>query len=446
MGLCRFKEEHRAFQEVRIVLECGYLACAACAAWFIALLFIKKRMTASLVHSVSAGLVCGAAAYLLDRFGLAGWTVPACALLFVLSALVLLLMEKEYKGNSAIALLLAFAGFFALIIPLSAYIYIGVTSVCMGAVLIFFFVAAALLLRGRFPGSDWRSAYSEKDKERVRLQRVLMYVVPLIMCAALALAVLLPKTGPSYAFFALSVVSSALYWFGIWLLILIPAYRKERSAIMEEKQYREDMQSFMNVIRSQRHDYNFHVQTISGLIRQGKVDECLKYVNALEEDSAIMNSILPVKDPAVSALIHNFRVLAVREGIALNIDIQYDMSQIATNVYETNKIISNLLQNAIDEVSTHEDKSFGIHLTVIKRGEYCVIRVSNKLKRVPDANELGEVFKQGYTTKQGHDGVGLSSLKTLLARYHGAIYTQLEDDVISFIARVPINYAKDVIS
>ena len=159
-----------------------------------------------------------------------------------------------------------------------------------------------------------------------------------------------------------------------------------------------------------------------------------------------MNTMLPVKDPAIAALIHNFRVIAVREGIALHCDIQYDLSQIATNVYETNKIISNLLQNAIDEVSTHEDKSYGIHLTVIKRGEYCVIRVSNKLKMVPDANELGEVFKQGYTTKKGHDGVGLSSLKTLLSRYHGTIYTQLEDDVISFIARVPINYAKEIIS
>ncbi len=68
------------------------------------------------------------------------------------------------------------------------------------------------------------------------------------------------------------------------------------------------------MIRSQRHDYNFHVQTISGLIRQGKIDDCLRYVNALEEDSAIMNAILPVKDPAIAALIHNFQIMAVREG------------------------------------------------------------------------------------------------------------------------------------
>ena len=424
------------------MIEAVYLLCAACAAWFIALCFIREKLTAALIRSAVTGLLCGAAAYGLDRIDGSKWVISSAALLFVLSALLLLYKEKEYKGNAAIALLIALAGFFALVIPLCAYNDIGMTAVWMGAVLMVFFIAAALWLRPRFPGSDWRSAYSEKDTERVRLQRILMYVVPFAMCAALALAALLPKAGPPLAFFALSVVSAVLFWFGIWLMILIPAYRRERSAILEEKQYREDMGSFMNVIRSQRHDYNFHVQTISGLIRQGKYDECLKYVNALEEDSAVMNTMLPVKDPAIAALIHNFRIMAVREGIALHCDIQYDLSQIATNVYETNKIISNLLQNAIDEVSTHEDKSYGIHLTIIKRGEYCVIRVSNKLKREPDANELGEVFKQGYTTKKGHDGVGLSSLKTLVSRYNGTVYNQLDGDVISFIARVPINYAK----
>lgn len=60
-------------------------------------------------------------------------------------------------------------------------------------------------------------------------------------------------------------------------------------------------------------------------------------------------------------------------------DIQNDLARIATNVYETNKIISNLLQNAIDETVTHEDRCYGIWLTILKRGEYCVIRVSNEL-------------------------------------------------------------------
>ena len=156
-----------------------------------------------------------------------------------------------------------------------------------------------------------------------------------------------------------------------------------------------------------------------------------------------MNAVLPVKDAAISALVHNFQLLAAREGIELYIDIQNDLSQIVTNVYETNKIISNLLQNALDETVTHKDKSYGIRLSVLKRGEYCVIRVSNELEEtVDDPQSLGRIYQQGYSTKHGHDGVGLSSIRTLAARYQGTVYTQIEGKVIHFVAKIPINYAK----
>ena len=79
----------------------------------------------------------------------------------------------------------------------------------------------------------------------------------------------------------------------------------------------------------------------------------------------------------------------------------------------------------------------------MKRGEYCVIRVSNALEGpAPTADQLGYLYRQGYTTKQGHDGVGLSSIRELAARYRGTVYTQLEGGVIHFVAKIPINYAK----
>ena len=47
------------------------------------------------------------------------------------------------------------------------------------------------------------------------------------------------------------------------LAALLIAFQKERGTVLAEQQYRQEMQSFLNVIRSQRHDYNFHVQTLS---------------------------------------------------------------------------------------------------------------------------------------------------------------------------------------
>lgn len=103
------------------------------------------------------------------------------------------------------------------------------------------------------------------------------------------------------------LVGGCLYWGGVMLAALLIAFQKERGTVLAEQQYRQEMQSFLNVIRSQRHDYNFHVQTIAGLIQEGKMDECRQYVSALEQDSIRMNAVLPVQDPAIAAMIHNDR-------------------------------------------------------------------------------------------------------------------------------------------
>ena len=422
--------------------ETIYRMFAVAAAWLVALCFVRNRMGTALLHGVLTGAVCAASAYGLCRMQAEAWVVPAEAGVFVLSGLAVLLRMNAHRQNAWIAFSLAAAAFAVLGLPLRAYGAMGAPALWIGGIWMVCYAALTLCLRKRFPDSDWRGAFTGKQREDLPVAWQGMILLPTAAASLLFVVALLVPVETEVACIVIGLTESAVLWLCIWLMILIPAFAQKQTAVNAEQQYRSEMQSFLNVIRSQRHDYNFHVQTIAGLIKQGKIDDCLKYVNALEEDSAIMNAILPVKDPAIAALIHNFQVMAVREGIRLTIDIRYDLSQIATNVYETNKIISNLLQNAIDETVTHEDKSYGIQLTIIKRGEFCVIRVSNAILKVPDKETLGALYQQGYTTKKGHDGVGLSSLKTLVSKYHGVIYTEVENDVISFVARVPIDYAK----
>ena len=84
----------------------------------------------------------------------------------------------------------------------------------------------------------------------------------------------------------------------------------EQESLNTEKQYRDDMQTYMSVVRSQRHDYNFHVQALAGLFRKGDMDECRTYLDNLVRDSTEMNTYLPIKDPAIAALVFSFRTMA----------------------------------------------------------------------------------------------------------------------------------------
>lgn len=427
----------------------GLFLCAY-TAWITGLSFTEAIPSRRILQAAAAGLACALIGCILppaSSTASAALTMTAEGVVFLAAAGVSHFVLKRTLRETLQSLFIAWCANEGL-----AFIHRSAMSCLQYAALILLLVAVLvfLFLLRQLQGaiSDFRNEIRHETSEPAEQDalsppRGWFYLITggtSLLFLAMLLFVFPQTAAPSLT---LSALSLALFWGSLLLLLLIQAYQSKKTLISLEQQYRTEMQSFLNVIRSQRHDYNFHVQTISGLIQQGMLQECRDYVNALEQDSIRMNEVLPLQDPAVAAMIHNFRVLAAGEKIELHLDIQNDLALIATNVYETNKIISNLLQNALDEVSTHRDKSYGIHLTILKRGEYCVIRVSNRVEGTlltPDS--LDRIYQQGYTTKTGHDGVGLSSIRTLAARYHGTIYTRTEGAVIHFIAKIPINYAK----
>lgn len=421
-----------------------YSSIVAACSWYMALRYIRLPRNVVLYNMALAAVCSGLAEYFLRQYP--AFLLSAQLLLAVALSAFVRLQSKCRYGDAVILLFLAFAQYALLRWIGNAaldteQIWLCISSFCL-PVLQF---AITQRLQDRFPQSDWR-AYFERGQDqpgRFALKKWQMYVIPAFLFAGALLCAWLCLLESIVHIISFAVVTLALFWVMIDLLVVMHAYKRERIALLVEQQYRDEMQVFLNVIRSQRHDYNFHVQTLAGLIRRGDLDECRRYVDALEQDSVQMNAILPVKDPAISATIHNFQLLAAREGIQLHVDIRNDLSQIATNVYETTKILSNLLQNAIDEVKTRSDKSYGIRLSIHKRNEYCVIRVSNQVEAEAfTAQHIGKIYQQGYSTKQGHDGVGLSSVKALLGRYRGLIDTRLEGDVVHFVVRVPINQMK----
>ena len=421
--------------------------CSTAAAWAVGCSFIRAKRLQAAIVLLPAALLCGIVAYAMDRMSLLRWCGLAELALFLLAAGAVWLGRGRVDKDIWLALLLAQGSKVLLdLIGDSALTAIGTAGLSVSLVAPGMWVGICAALSRYFPDQNWREAvrcgYASMGQTKLNARQV--DGLTAVLCLLLTAVCWANGVEGGLAVAGWWLVGGCLYWGGVMLAALLIAFQKERGTVLAEQQYRQEMQSFLNVIRSQRHDYNFHVQTIAGLIQEGKMDECRQYVSALEQDSIRMNAVLPVQDPAIAAMIHNFQVLAARDGIELHVDIQNDLARIATNVYETNKIISNLLQNAIDETVTHEDRCYGIWLTILKRGEYCVIRVSNELGEAKlTMDELGRIYQQGYSTKRGHDGVGLSSIKALAARYRGTVYTQLEGNVIHFVAKIPINYAKE---
>ena len=230
----------------------------------------------------------------------------------------------------------------------------------------------------------------------------------------------------------------------LFLLLVLQMLKSILSQMQEhlenilDKQYQKELLGFMQLIRSQRHDFNFHMQTVYGMITKEQYNACKDYIHSMLSTVQSSNSLLPLADPAVSALLNTFQEMAAQKGLRLEVEIHDNLGRIPCSVYEINTILGNLIQNAIDELDIYTTGSRVIHLLIIKRGNYNMIKVTNECHHLPE--EMENLFKPGFTTKPSHEGLGLANATKIAEKYGGLVYPEFEGTKIHMIARIPMIY------
>jgi signal transduction histidine kinase len=393
--------------------------------------------------SALAAAIAGGAAFWFVPYALRMVGSPFAG--FLLAALCTVMLDRRPAADGVLAFFIDACYFGLWVTFQSGLKTVYEAGIVFGLYCIFFLLhlPAVLVTFPKFSlPVDWRMRLQNKTGQGLRLRALHLLALGFVLLLMMNAAFPLITASNGFIAAAKIVLATALFWAGLTILVLLVAYSQKQEQSTAESDYHDNMATFMNVVRSQRHDYNLHVQTVASLIAQQKWDECRGYVNALTQDTAELNTILPVQDPAVAALIGNFKALAAQRGIVLQVDVRDDMACISTSTYETNKIIGNLLQNALDEMEQHPVQTGGrIELGIFKRGEYCLIRVSNKvMDKEAFAQNRENIFRQGYTTKQGHDGVGLSSMQALARQAGGDVSVWLENDTAHFIASIPMSH------
>lgn len=254
----------------------------------------------------------------------------------------------------------------------------------------------------------------------------------IVICAFILFAV---KTVLVVTCFVLCLAFLFSYVFILWLQAEISRRLNAEYLNGAMTRWQQESRDYMNTIRSQRHDFNLHLHAVSGLINSGDYEQCRQYVQKLVSEANDVNDIMPVCDAVVGSMLYNMREEARRHGSDILYHITYDMEDILCNGFECNKIIGNLLQNAIDALQSDEDREYGIRLSIFKRGGNTVIISENRFSG--DPNRIARVFEPGYSTKNGHEGIGLSMVLRTVERYGGRVYPEFAGDKIRFIVNVP---------
>ncbi len=183
------------------------------------------------------------------------------------------------------------------------------------------------------------------------------------------------------------------------------------------------MEDAMKIMRSERHEYLNHLQTIMGLILSGDHKEVMTYLKDMGAECRFNSQVLSVSNPTLRVLLQNKRQSALSKGIELKLTIQSDLKLLQLSATDITTIFGNLLDNAMDCIVNAKDNSNRklIHLKVTEVADDYIFTIEDSGPPI-EPHILAEIFKMGFSTKGTGRGFGLALVESTVQRYQGTIH------------------------
>ncbi|BDH56596.1 sensor histidine kinase [Tsukamurella sp. PLM1] len=186
----------------------------------------------------------------------------------------------------------------------------------------------------------------------------------------------------------------------------------------------DSVQAMSSALRAQRHESANRVHVVAGLLRDGRTDEALAYLDEI----AGRPGVLPVSgldrldEPHLNAFVSAKAARAREKGVTLRIGGDTALVGVLTHPVDTTTLVGNLLDNAIDAAADGAEPR-EVELDVLRDGDDLAIIVSDS----GPGFAVDDPFAEGVTTRTdptvpGGRGLGLAIARQV-ARGHGGEVT-----------------------
>lgn len=175
-------------------------------------------------------------------------------------------------------------------------------------------------------------------------------------------------------------------------------------------------------LRAQNHEFMNKLHTIAGLIQLEEYEEALQFISDVARIRTEVSHILTnhIKDSSISALLLAKYNKAEECRIKLSIDESSRLNKLpeGLNAQDLGSVIGNLIENSLDEVKN--DGTGRIDIRILEENQNLTIQVKDNGRGIsPELEE--KIFEQGFSTKEGQRGYGLSIVKRIVEECGGAI-------------------------
>ncbi len=186
----------------------------------------------------------------------------------------------------------------------------------------------------------------------------------------------------------------------------------------------EENKRLIKELRTKKHDFSNHLQTIYGMLQLNKHQKAKKYIKSLTKDlHDIQEKNLKTNDTIFDSVLNYKRSIAKGKGLDFNYHFESGFVEIDLNLKDIFKILTNLVDNAIEAAKAGDGKATEIIVKGKNESDQYILSVYNQGSYI--SNEKKElIFKPGFSTKEkkkGDKGFGLHIIKRLIEKAQGKI-------------------------
>ena len=206
-----------------------------------------------------------------------------------------------------------------------------------------------------------------------------------------------------------------------------------------QKIYIENLETVVNVIRREKHDFSNHLNTILAMCVLNKPDLGLQikaYVQKLTKNLTSSYQFYNTANPYIDGLLAVKSSQAFNNSIHLEVDFEAPLSMLQIDDIHLTSIISNIIDNAFDAMLNDTDTRPRVVsvCTYIEDNQF-LLSISNTGPKIPQEN-LERLFDNGFSTKskdkQDH-GFGLFITQQIIKDYRGQITVNSTEDETEFL-------------
>lgn len=206
----------------------------------------------------------------------------------------------------------------------------------------------------------------------------------------------------------------------------------KKKALQDLQDYTHNLETMYNGLRSFKHDYVNILLSMSGYIENGDMDELKKYFeekifptkNLIDQGDYKLNQLSNIGVLEIKSLLSAKMIYAHESGIDVTIDIPERVDSFLIDTVDLARIMGIFLDNAVEAALTAEQPQIGLNIIQNETGVSIII--SNRFQ--DNGVVLHRLKQKGFSTKNGHQGIGLSNAQKIISSYDNVLLeTTIQD-------------------